>query len=70
MQEKPCTITDNSKTSKVLIQEIIAWEFGNMTKEQEIIFFQKLIDTKMIKRLQECYVKRCQQLIDVGVVYG
>jgi len=51
------------------INDIIAWENGEMDKDQEIIFFQKLVDTGLAWSLQGMYGRRAQQLISDGEIH-
>ena len=50
------------------VDDIIAWESGEMDEEAEAAFFQKLVDSGMAWRLQGMYGRRAQALIDSGVI--
>jgi hypothetical protein len=50
------------------VDDIIAWESGDMNEAQEIAFFQKLVDTGLAWTLQGMYGRRAKQLIDEGEV--
>ena len=51
------------------INDIIAWEYGEMDHDQEIIFFQKLVDTGFAWSLQGMYGRRAYQLIEEGEIH-
>ena len=48
------------------LDDIMAWEGGEMSAEEEREFFQRLINNGMAWRLQGCYGRRAQQLIECG----
>lgn len=50
------------------INDIIAWEQGDMNEHDEIVFFQKLVDTGLAWTLQGMYGRRAKQLIAQGEV--
>jgi len=52
-----------------IVDDIIAWENGGMKRDQEIQFFQKLVDTGLAWHLQGMYGRRAQQLINEGEVH-
>lgn len=50
-----------------LLDRMLRWEQGDMDDYAEVIeFFQELIDSGMAWRLQGCYGRNAQQLIDAG----
>jgi hypothetical protein len=49
-----------------LVGKIIAWETGEMDMEEEVEFFQKLIDNGMAWTLQEMYGRQAARLIKAG----
>lgn len=51
------------------VQDIMDWEQGNMSREKEIIFFQKLINSGLAWKLQGCYGRRAVQLIEEGLCF-
>jgi len=51
---------------QILTQEIVQYEMGAMTDEEEVAFFQKLIDSGMAWSLQGKYGRRAAQLIEGG----
>jgi hypothetical protein len=55
---------------QLLTTEIIAYEEGEMTPEEEAVFFQKLIDTGMAWTLQGHYGRHAQALIEEGVCHA
>lgn len=50
------------------ITNIIDWENGDMTHEQEVKFFQQLVDSGLAWQLQGCYGRRASELIKAGEV--
>jgi len=51
------------------VSDIIAWENGDMTEDQEIVFFQKLIDSGQAWTLQGFYGRHAMYLINAGLCY-
>ena len=49
-----------------LTDKIIAYEAGEMDQEQEIAFFQELIDSGMAWQLQGHYGRQANDLIRMG----
>jgi hypothetical protein len=52
------------------LDDILAWENGEMSPEKEAEFFQALIDNGMAWTLQGCYGRRAMQLIESGDCHG
>lgn len=52
----------------VNVNDVIAWEEGQMDEEQERKFFQKLVNSGDAWRLQGMYGRRAQDLLDAGVI--
>lgn len=48
------------------VEEFIDWENGDMSEENEIEFFQKLLDTGMAWTLQGMYGRRTAELLNAG----
>lgn len=57
-----------SSIKDVTVDEIMAWEGGEMDYETEIAFFQKLVDTGMAWQLQGSYGRHATRLIETGEV--
>jgi hypothetical protein len=51
---------------EVLTDEIIRYENDAMSHEEEVAFFQKLIDTGLAWKLQGHYGRTAQRLIEEG----
>lgn len=51
-----------------LVGSIMAWESGEMSSEQAIDFFSKLVANGMAWTLQGCYGRQAQALIDAGFI--
>jgi hypothetical protein len=51
------------------IDDILAWENGEMDEEQEERFFQSLVDSGLAWSLQGMYGRRAMELIRMGVVH-
>jgi hypothetical protein len=51
-----------------MIDEIVRYESGEMDEEQEIEFFQALLDTGTIFSLQGHYQRQMDRMIENGVV--
>jgi hypothetical protein len=49
-----------------IVDEIIAYEAGEMNEEETIAFFQKLIDSGMAWQLQGSYGRTANDLIRMG----
>jgi len=50
-----------------LVTKIIQYESGTMTDEQEIEFFQELIDSGLCWKLQGSYGRRARDFIEDGL---
>jgi len=50
------------------VDQIIRWENGDMEEDEEIKFFQGLVDTGLAWTLQGMYGRRAAQLIKEGLV--
>lgn len=51
-----------------LVTDIMDWEGGVMSEEQESAFFQRLKDSGTIYHLQGMYQRRMRDLIEAGLV--
>lgn len=61
---------DKSEKGKSdIVGKIMDWESGEMTDEQEVEFFQELIDNGMAWSLQGVYGRTAQGLIDAGLCH-
>jgi len=49
-----------------LVTKIMAWENGDMNNEEEVAFFQELIDNGMAWTLQGTYGRQAARLIEAG----
>lgn len=49
-----------------LLAGVIAWEAGEMTEDEETVFFQMLIDTDQAWSLQGYYGRNAIRLIEEG----
>lgn len=48
------------------VSNIIAWENGELTEEEEISFFQSIIDSGLVWQLQGSYGRYAHILIESG----
>lgn len=55
-------------SSSDLFSQIMEWEDGEMSSEDEIKFFQHLVDTGLAWSLQGMYGRRAVELIGEGKV--
>lgn len=53
---------------KVIVEEIMAYESGEMPAEKTLDFFAKLIKTKLCWSLQGCYGRTADNLIKQGYI--
>lgn len=51
-----------------LVDQIIAFESGELDEEKTVELFQKLVDTGMAWTLQGSYGRTAMQLIEAGLV--
>lgn len=56
----------DTKDNRITVEEMIGWEMGTMSDEDEVLFFQKLINNGMAWTLQGCYGRRATDLIKEG----
>lgn len=62
----------DTKDNRITVEEMIDWEMGTMSDEDEVLFFQKLINNGMAwtldshHLLQGCYGRRATDLIKEG----
>jgi len=49
-----------------VVAKIIAWENGDMSAEDTIAFFQELIDSGTVWKLQGSYGRTARALIEAG----
>jgi len=54
------------RTVYCVVDDMIDWENGDMSEENEIEFFQKLLDTGMEWTLQGMYGRRTVELLNEG----
>ncbi len=52
-----------------IVNKVMDWENGDMSSDEEIAFFQELVNTGMAWSLQGMYGRRAMQLIREGKVY-
>ena len=52
-----------------LSNDIIAWENGELSEDETIALFQKLVDTGLCWTLQGCYGRFARDLITAGLVH-
>ena len=55
--------------SNDLIDNIMSWEGGAMTGEDEVTFSQGLIDSGLCWELQGCYGRQAERLIQAGLCH-
>mgnify|MGYP001573812725 CR=1 FL=1 len=53
-----------------MVSEIIAYEEGDMTDEEIVTFFQRLIDSGLAWTLQGSYGRQAEYLIKIGVCHA
>ncbi len=53
-----------------MVDKIMAWEGGEMNEEEEVEFFQILIDTGVAWTLQGCYGRNAAALIEAGLCHA
>lgn len=52
----------------VNVNDVIAWESGEMTAEQERKFFQKMVNDGSVWSLQGMYGRRAMDLLNAGII--
>ena len=57
-----------SEGINVLVNQIIAWESGDMESDAEIVFFQSLVKSGLCWEMQGMYARRAKQLLDDGLI--
>jgi len=53
---------------KDVVNQIMAYEQGDMDDEEVIDFFQVLLDTRIIYSLQGSYQRQAQALLEAGYI--
>src|ERR1035441_7524217 len=56
--------------SSALVDDVMSWEDGTMSQEDEVKFFQGLIDSGQAWQLQGAYGRNAQGLIDAGLCHS
>ena len=51
-----------------MVTDIVTYEAGDMTEEETINFFQRLLDTGMVYNLQGQYQRTASALLEAGVI--
>jgi hypothetical protein len=51
-----------------ILDSMIEWEEGQLTEEETIALFQRLVDSGLVWSLQGMYGRQAQALINVGLV--
>ncbi len=55
-------------TGKTFIEKFGAYENGTMSEDEIIIFFQELVDSGIVWKLQGSYGRMAESLIEQGMV--
>ena len=55
--------------NQILTEDLIKYEADDMTTEEEVAFFQKLIDTGMAWTLQGHYGRLAERFIEEGLCH-
>lgn len=50
------------------LDKMIQWESGELSEDETITLFQSLVDSDLAWRLQGCYGRTAQSLIDAGLI--
>ena len=51
------------------IDQIIAWENGELDDDETVKFFQEIINSGLAYKLQGCYARQTERLIQGGYCY-
>ena len=51
-----------------MVGDIVTYEAGDMTEEETVNFFQRLLDTGMVYNLQGQYQRTASALLEAGVI--
>lgn len=54
--------------TKIKVSDIVKWEETGMTSREEAKFFQKLVNSGQVWRLQGTYGRRAMELLKAGVI--
>ena len=52
-----------------IVDRIMAYESGDMSGEDALVFFQELVDTGMAWQLQGSYGRTAKRLLDDGLIF-
>ena len=56
------------RVTNPIVDKIIAYEYGEMTFNESVAFFQELYDTNLIYGLQGSYQRTFMRLVNDGLV--
>ena len=51
-----------------LTEKMVAYEKGDLTEQQTIAFFQEMLDTGLVWKLQGHYGRTASRLLDEGLI--
>ena len=51
-----------------LVDDLTAWELGELDHDEEVELFQRLVDTGMAWQLQGSYGRNAQRLLEAGEI--
>jgi hypothetical protein len=51
-----------------LVSKIVEWESGEMSEEDEISFFQEMVNSGVVWQLQGAYGRQAKAMLDAGVI--
>lgn len=54
--------------TKIKVSDIVKWEETGMTPKEEAKFFQKLVDSGQVWKMQGSYGRRASELIEAGII--
>lgn len=54
--------------TKIRVKDIVKWEETGMNSQEEAKFFQNLVNSGQVWRLQGSYGRRAMELIEAGVI--